>query len=77
VQAQVPVTAACVSYASPDACVARDVCYWGDMVLVPHLWKLNSIRSIVGNLAFSSASSTFTDRRTAALTTHDEVAIML
>ena len=77
VQAQVPVTAACVSYASPDACVARDVCYWSDMVLVPHLWKLNSIRSIVGNLVFSSGSSTFTDRRTAALTTHDEVAVML
>jgi 1-acyl-sn-glycerol-3-phosphate acyltransferase len=77
VQAQVLVTAACVSYASPDAFVARDVCYWGDMVLAPHLWKLNSIRNIVGNLVFAHRSSRFTDRRTAALTTHNEVAILL
>ena len=77
VRAQAPVTAACLSYTSQDASVEKDICYWGDAVLVPHLWRLNGIRQISGNLVFAEKSSTYADRRTAAAATHDEIVEML
>jgi 1-acyl-sn-glycerol-3-phosphate acyltransferase len=77
VRAQVPVTSACVSYASPEASVGEDICYWGNAVLVPHLWRLNAIGQISGNLVFAEKSATYADRRTAAAATHAEVVEML
>lgn len=51
---QTPVTAAFIRYSLPDGDAATQVCYWGEMTLLPHLLKLLAKESIQANLTFSS-----------------------
>jgi len=53
VQLRCPVTAAAIQYALDDGSVADEVCYWGDMTMVPHLLNLFSKREIRATCVFS------------------------
>jgi 1-acyl-sn-glycerol-3-phosphate acyltransferase len=47
--------AAAIDYeVSQGRTVADEVCWWGDMMLVPHLWNLANIPRISARLAWST-----------------------
>jgi 1-acyl-sn-glycerol-3-phosphate acyltransferase len=53
VELRCPVAAAAIEYALDDGSVADEVCYWGDMTLVPHLLNLFFKREIRSRCSFS------------------------
>ncbi|MFI5104316.1 MAG: lysophospholipid acyltransferase family protein [Terriglobales bacterium] len=63
---QTPVTAAFIRYSLLDGDAATDVCYWGTMILLPHLLKLLAKESIQATLTFSPQDWRFTNRKEAA-----------
>jgi lyso-ornithine lipid O-acyltransferase len=68
-----PVTAAAIRYAVPDGDPARDACYWGDMNLVTHLFRLLQKEAIQATVTFSEQHFHFTDRKEAARVMRQEV----
>jgi 1-acyl-sn-glycerol-3-phosphate acyltransferase len=73
VELNLNVTPAHVSYALEEGSVAMDVCYWGDMTLVPHLLKLLSKGKITGRIRISSRPATYSNRKEAATLAREEV----
>lgn len=71
-----PVTAAHISYELPagDGDPVTDVCYWGEMTLVPHLLKLLTKTGVRATLVFAQTSKVFQERKQAAFETQLEVA---
>ncbi len=53
VELRCPVAAAAIEYSLDDGSVADEVCYWGDMTLVPHLLNLFFKREIRSTCSFS------------------------
>ena len=41
-----------IGYELADGDVARDICWWGDMTLVPHLWRLLGFKEITTTVRF-------------------------
>lgn len=68
-----PVTAAAIRYSVADGDAAQDVCYWGDMTLGPHLFKLLRKDSVSASVRFSEQHFHFADRKEAARIMHQEV----
>jgi 1-acyl-sn-glycerol-3-phosphate acyltransferase len=68
-----PIYAAYVRYTVTDGDPARDVCYWGDMTLVPHLISMARIRRITAHVRFASAGQVYFERKQAAIATYAEV----
>ena len=64
-------TAARISY-TVDGEAGRDACYWGEMVLLPHLLRLLSRRKIQAHLSFGHPRR-FADRRYAAIALREQV----
>jgi 1-acyl-sn-glycerol-3-phosphate acyltransferase len=50
-----PIATASIDYRLDDGSVADEVCYWGDMTLVPHLLNLFFKREVRANYSFSTA----------------------
>jgi 1-acyl-sn-glycerol-3-phosphate acyltransferase len=48
-----PITPCAIRYELIDGDVAHEVCWWGDMTLVPHMWNLLGKKSIRAKLIFS------------------------
>jgi 1-acyl-sn-glycerol-3-phosphate acyltransferase len=73
------VTVASVGYSleAGDGDVARDVCYWGEMTLLPHLIRLMSKRCVRARLAFAPFEGETSDRKHLALALRAEVASLL
>ena len=65
-KSQAPVTPAYLTYAVEGGSLSEDVCYWGDMTLVPHLVKLFSKPVLRAYVAFGDAECGFHDRKEAA-----------
>jgi 1-acyl-sn-glycerol-3-phosphate acyltransferase len=61
-----PITAAYVHYELDDGDPAFDVCYWGDMTLVPHALKLFAKNGVRATLLFASFPQVFVGRKEAA-----------
>src|SRR5213596_9202 len=53
VQLRCTVAAAAIEHALEDGSVAEEICYWGDMTLLPHLLNLFSKREIRSKCSFS------------------------
>jgi len=47
-----PITPCAIRYELIDGDVAREVCWWGDMTLVPHMWNLMGKKSIHAKIIF-------------------------
>lgn len=58
-----PVFAARLAYEISDGDVRQEVCYWGDMTLVPHLINLLSKQEIRAQLGFSELAERSNDRK--------------
>ena len=59
-----PITAAFIRYRldvdnGPDVSVADDVCYWGDRILLPHIFRLLGLRGIRVIVRFADAPIRF------------------
>jgi lyso-ornithine lipid O-acyltransferase len=70
-----PVTAAAIRYAIDGGVAERELCWFGDMLFLPHLWKALGTRGFAAEVHFGEPRI-YSGRRAAAQATHDEVAAM-
>ncbi|MGB8166817.1 MAG: lysophospholipid acyltransferase family protein [Chthoniobacteraceae bacterium] len=72
------VVPAAIHYQIADGSVPDEVCYWGDMTLLPHLINLLGKRQIQTQIAFGSPGSVASprSRKEAAVQLRDEVAAL-
>jgi 1-acyl-sn-glycerol-3-phosphate acyltransferase len=54
IDAAVPITPAAIRYELDDGEPSQEVCWWGDMKLVPHMWNLLGKKSIRAKVVFGS-----------------------
>jgi lyso-ornithine lipid O-acyltransferase len=73
VENQRPITAAFINYSIAEGNVAEEICYWGDMTLVPHLFNLLGKGKITAQLSFSQIRERRGDRKSLARQLHAEV----
>jgi len=71
-----PITAACITYELEDGDPRLDVCYWGDMTLVPHAVKLFRKGEVRAHVRFSLNRRAFADRKEAARKLWEEVSAL-
>ena len=48
----IPITPCAIHYELDDGDPAREVCWWGDMTLLPHVWNLMSKKSVRARIVF-------------------------
>lgn len=68
-----PITAAAIEYVMEGGDAGREVCYWGDMQLLPHLLNLMTKTSLQATVRFSSEHFHFRDRKEAARAMQQQV----
>ena len=76
VQLRCPVAAAAIEHALEDGSVADEVCYWGDMTLLPHLLNLFSKREIRSKCSFPLPKIRAGDRKEIATELREEIVSM-
>src|SRR5437773_6614382 len=76
VQLRCPVAAAAIEHALEDGSVAEEICYWGDMTLLPHLLNLFSKREIRSKCSFSLPKIRAGDRKEIATELREEIVSM-
>jgi 1-acyl-sn-glycerol-3-phosphate acyltransferase len=76
VELRCPVAAAAIEYALDDGSVADEVCYWGDMTLVPHLLNLFFKREIRSRCSFSPPRIRTGNRKEIAHELREEIVSM-
>jgi 1-acyl-sn-glycerol-3-phosphate acyltransferase len=67
------VTPACVGYSIEDGSVADEICYWREMVFVPHLLNLLSKKRIDARVAYGPPAPPDMERKDMAKLLHSEV----
>jgi len=73
VDLQAQVFAASIAYTVPDGMPGTEVCYWGNMTLVPHMMNLLTKDSVTATVSFAPTGFRFNDRKAAAEQMHCEV----
>ena len=73
VEAGMPVTTATIRYVIEDGTPERELCWFGDMLLVPHLWKALGVTGFHAEVIFGEPKI-YQHRREAADATRDEIA---
>jgi 1-acyl-sn-glycerol-3-phosphate acyltransferase len=73
VNTDVPISAARISYQVSSGRPQTDVCFWGEMKMVPHVIKLLSKKRVTGHIQFGEQAHHFTDRKEAARKLYEEV----
>jgi 1-acyl-sn-glycerol-3-phosphate acyltransferase len=75
VEAGIPITAASVRYVVEDGTPERELCWFGNDILLPHMWKVLGAAGFTAEVQFGEPHI-YPDRRTAADRTHAEVEAM-
>jgi 1-acyl-sn-glycerol-3-phosphate acyltransferase len=75
IEARVPITAASVRYIMEDGTPERELCWFGDAPFLPHVWKMLGSAGFSAKVCFGEPQ-VYSDRRTAADQTHEEVEAM-
>ena len=73
VQARVPVTPAYLRYATLQGQPEPLAYYWGDAILMPHIFRLLGTKSLYAELRFSPEAKLFEDRHAAATWAHGAI----
>ena len=73
VRSNTNVTASYISYTLEDGSFAEDMCWWGDVELIPHLIGVFSKKAIRAHVRVGSCGRPFTNRKPAAATNMKEV----
>jgi len=72
-RAGAPLTPAAIRYRLDAGSVATEVCYWGDMTLLPHLFRLFQQRCVYAHVAFGETFREATSRKELALALRETV----
>ncbi len=72
IDAGTKVTPCAVSYGLDDGVVKREVCWWGDMPLLPHAFNLLGKKTIRANIAFGEPILATGERKQFAESLHQE-----
>jgi 1-acyl-sn-glycerol-3-phosphate acyltransferase len=70
-----PITAAAIRYIPGGNTPERELCWFGDVEFLPHLWKLFGLPGFTATVGFGEPHM-YKDRRTAAAETRAEVIAM-
>jgi len=70
--AQAPVTAAAIRYQIEGGVEERELCWFGDALFLPHLWKTLGVKGFTASVCFAEPRR-FADRGSAARQTHLQV----
>ena len=73
-QAGCPLTPAALSYRLDGGSVEDEVCYWGDMVLLPHLFRLFQQRHIFARVVFGETFQQTASRKERAAALREQIA---
>jgi lyso-ornithine lipid O-acyltransferase len=68
------ITPCAIRYELDDGDAAREVCWWGDMTLVPHMWNLMGKKKIRARIVFGEPILASGDRKQLSAALHEEVA---
>jgi len=68
------VTPCAIGYELDDGDVGREVCWWGDMDLLPHVWNLVGKKVIRARIAFGEPIVASSDRKQLSHVLHEQVA---
>ena len=68
-----PITPCAIHYALDDGDPAREVCWWGDMTLVPHMWNLLGKKTIRVQITFGPAIAAAGHRKQLSAVLHEDV----
>jgi len=71
----VPITTAAIRYVIDGGVAERELCWFGDVEFLPHLWKVLGTPGFFAEVQFGEPRI-YSDRRTAADETHDEIEAM-
>jgi 1-acyl-sn-glycerol-3-phosphate acyltransferase len=72
VEAGVPITTATICYVIKGGTPERELCWYGDALLVPHLWKALGVTGFYADVQFGEPR-VYHHRREAANRTHDKI----
>ena len=70
-------TAACLAYEASEGDSGEVVCYWGDMVFLPHVWSCLSQTRVTARVRFSGIATPEADRKALARQLHAAVSRLL
>lgn len=76
IEADAPLTPCAISYALCDGDVSQELCYWGDMTLVPHLLNLFTKKRIWCSVSFGEPIIATADRKALADILHARVSAL-
>jgi len=68
-----PITACSIHYELDDGDPSRDVAWWGDMTLLPHVWKLMSKQTIRARIVFGTPFIPHGGRKELSHVLHEQV----
>ncbi len=68
-----PVTPCAIGYELDDGDVATEVCWWGDMTFLPHVWNLLGKKSVRARVVFGEPVAAKGDRKELSHLLHDKV----
>jgi len=68
-----PITPCAIHYELEDGDAAREVCWWGDMKLLPHVWNLLGKKSVRARIVFGEPVTAKGDRKELSAVLHEEV----
>lgn len=73
IDSAVLVTPCAIRYELEDGDGAREVCWWGDMKLLPHVWNLLGKKSIRARIFFGEPMTATADRKVLSAALHAQV----
>ncbi len=76
IDAAVPITPCAINYELDDGDVDQEVCWWGDMTLLPHVWNLLGKKVIRARIAFGEAMLASGDRKDLSHLLHERVVLL-
>jgi 1-acyl-sn-glycerol-3-phosphate acyltransferase len=74
IDAGMPITPCSIRYELEDGDPGQEICWWGDMTLLPHVWNLLSKKSIRARIVFSEPIAARQDRKELSQILHAQVA---
>ena len=73
IDAGAPITPCAIRYELEDGDIGREVAWWGDMTLIPHVLNLLGKKSIRAHIVFGSPVSATGHRKELGALLHHEV----
>ena len=68
-----PVTPCAITYELDDGDASREVAWWGDMTLLPHVWNMMSKQTIHATISFGESIRASGERKQLGHVLHDSV----